>query len=65
MNGNNNYTTTQSSFKDILLYALLTIALIYSMARITHYSERMKTYNNHICVDVYGLDESCNSEGVK
>ena len=41
----------------ILLTILLGLLIFYDP---TGYRERIKKYNYHVCVEVYGLNENCN-----
>lgn len=42
-------------------YILLAIIffLLFVVFDITNYKGRIKEYNYHMCVEVYGLDENC------
>lgn len=43
---------------------ILALLLMYFMGTIlTSYNTRMKEYNRHMCVDVYGLNEHCQKGG--
>lgn len=41
-----------------VFWILLLITLLFLFAKWTHYGERMKTYNKHMCA-VYGYYEDC------
>lgn len=46
------------------LFTFLALTLLwFGIARLTNYDGRMKEYNYHMCVEVYGLDENCNEKG--
>ena len=50
-----------------IIKAILTILALafmwFALSKLTNYDARMKEYNYHMCVEVYGLDENCNQKG--
>lgn len=59
MNGNNNYKSFTTTFKELLLVSILLILTYSILSILTNAPARMAEYNRHMCIDVYGLNEEC------
>jgi len=50
---------SKNNFNTYLILITIIIFIVSLPFLLMDYQSRMRTYNNHVCVNVYGLNEKC------